>query len=164
MTKSVVGKFARIALWFSPIVIVTTVFAVAMPWLKQQSLVVIEVVSAVASILVMGYGLFLAMRLERGLDEVQVASQGFAYAKGWVWGGVATGFLLMVPPVMNGLVDLVHALVNALGTPSPDMANQAAVRAAFFCGFALVMLMQSLGFVVASLVWWRRMGGLGEQS
>jgi hypothetical protein len=164
MKKSVVGKFGRFMLWFSPIVIVTTGFVVALPWLKQQNAVVIEVTSTVASILVMSYGLFLAKRLERGLDEVQIASQGFAYAKGWVWGAVATAFLLMVPPVMSGLVDLVNAVVKVLGTGSPDMTHQAAVRLAFFCGFALVMLMQMLAFLAASLVWWRRMGGMREQS
>jgi hypothetical protein len=164
MTKSVVGKFDRPALWFSPVVIVVVGFFAVLRWLKPQNPVVVEVFSAVLAILVMGYSLFLGNRLQRGLDEVQVASQGFAIAKGWVWGGMATALLLTVPPVMNSLVDLVNAVVNVLGSASPDMINQNAVRLAFFCGFALVMLMQTLCVAVAAVVWWRRMGRTGQQS
>ena len=68
--------------------------------------------------------------------------------------------LLMVPPVMNCLVDL----VNVRGTGSPDVSNHFAVRLAFFGGTGLVMVMQTLAFVVASVVWQRRMAGFGEQS
>jgi hypothetical protein len=163
MTKSVVGKFGRRALWFSPVVIVVVGFFAVLWWLKPQNPVVVEVVSTVLAILVMGYSLFLGKRLQQGLDEVQVASQGFAHTHGWVWGGMAAALLLSVPPIMSWLVDLVNA-VAMLSTQSPAMANQTAVRLAFFCGFALVMVMQALGVVVAAVVWWRRMGGMREQS
>jgi hypothetical protein len=159
MTKRVVGKFGRLALWFSPNVIVLAGFVVAIRWMKPNP-VIAEVLSAVAAIFVMGYSLFLGKRESRRWDEVQSASWGFASAHGWVWGGFATMLLLMVPPVMNWLVDL----VNVRGTGSPDMTNHLAVRLAFFCGTGLVMVMQTLAFVVASVVWQRRMGGFGEQS
>jgi hypothetical protein len=164
MTERVVGKFGRLALWLSPVVIVVAGFLVAMPWVKSQNPVVIEVLSAVAAIFVMGYSLFLGERQSRRLDEVQIASQGFASAHGWVWGGMAAMLLLMVPPVMNWLVDLANAVVNVLGSGSPDMTNQGAVRLAFFFGVTLVMVMQTLGIIVATVIWWRRMGGIGKQS
>jgi hypothetical protein len=72
--------------------------------------------------------LFLGKRESRRWDEVQSASVGFASANSWVWGGFATILLLMVPPVMNWLVDLVNAVVQRAGHGSPDMTNHLAVR------------------------------------
>jgi len=167
MTKRVVGQFGRLVLLFLPFVIVVAGLVVAMPWVRQQNPEVAKVLGAVGSMVVMGYGLFMAftvLRWQRRLDEVQVASQGFANSYGWILGGIATALLLMVPPVMNWLVDLVNAMVTVAGTGSPDMTNHRAVQLAFFHGISLVMLMQGLGVVVASVVWWRRMGGLGEHS
>jgi hypothetical protein len=45
--------------------------------------------------------------MARVLDEVQKAGVGFAHSNGWVWGGFATILLLMLPPVMNWLIDTV---------------------------------------------------------
>src|SRR3546814_5133643 len=72
----------------------------------------------------MGYALFISHRLQRHLDEVQIASAGFASSRGWVWGGMATVLLLAMPPVTNGLIDL----ANKLSTGSPDMSDHGAVR------------------------------------
>ena len=44
------------------------------------------------------------------------------------------------------------------------MANHRAVQVAFFYGISLAMVMQGLAVAVASFIWWRRMGGLGEHS
>jgi hypothetical protein len=155
MTKRVAGKSGRLVLWFLPVVVVVVIFFAAITWLKPKP-VVAQVMSAVVAIFVLGYSLFLGNRESRRWDEVQRTGQGFASAKGWVWGGFATLLLLMVPPVMNWLVDL----VNVLGARSPDVT----VRMAFFFGVTLVMVMQALGIAVASRLWWRRMGGIGEQS
>src|SRR3546814_9380280 len=76
----------------------------------------------------MGYALFISHRLQRHLDEVQIASAGFASSRGWVWGGMATVLLLAMPPVTNGLIDL----ANKLSTGSPDMSDHGAVRLALF--------------------------------
>lgn len=157
MAKKVIGKIAQDALQFSPVVIVVVGFFTAILWLKPNAAVV-SVLTAAASIFVMGYTLFLGKMLSRRWDEVQRASVGFANTHGWVWGGYAALVLLMVPQVMNWLVDL----VNELG--SHDMTNQLAVRLAFFFGVILVMVMQTLAIVVASIVWQRRMGGIGERS
>jgi hypothetical protein len=55
-----------------------------------------------------------------------------------------------------------HALGYSLFPWEEGIA--AAVRVAFFCGIGLVIVMQTLGIIVFSVVWWRRMGGTGEQS
>jgi hypothetical protein len=164
MAKMIAGKFGRVALWFSPAVFVVAGLVVAMPWVKQQNPAVAKVLGEVVAIFVACYGIFVVLRLQRRMDEVHLASQGFANSYGWLWGGVATTLLLMVPPVMNWLVDLVNAMVKVRGTGSPDMTNHLAVQLAFFYGISLVMVMQGLAVSVASVVWWRRIGGLGEKS
>jgi len=164
MTKRVVGKFGRLALLLLPVVFVVAGLLVAMPWVKQQNPAVAKFVGEVGVIFVACYGIFVVLRQQRRMDEVHLASQGFANSYGWLWGGVATIFLLLVPPVMNWLVDLVNATVKARGAGAPDTTNHLAVQLAFFYGISLVMLMQGLGVCVASVVWWRRMGGLGEKS
>jgi hypothetical protein len=156
MTKKVVRKFARLALRSSPVVIVVAGLFAALPWLKQQNPMVAAVLSGVAVIFVMGYMLFLGQRKHRRLDEVQIAHQRFANSHGWVWGGMATQLLLLVPPVRNWLVDLLNAVVNMLGARSPEEINHSAVPLALFCGVCLVMLMQSLGVIVAAVIWARR--------
>src|SRR3546814_12615091 len=88
----------------------------------------------------MGYALFISHRLQRDLDEVQIASAGFASSRGWVWGAMATVLLLAMPPVTDGLVDL----ANTLSTGSPDMTAHGAVRLALFFGLILCVLLQLL--------------------
>jgi hypothetical protein len=162
MTRRGVGKFGRLALWFSPVVIAAAGFFAVLRWLRPTP-VVAAVMSVVLGILMFGYAGFLAKRESRRWDEVQRASWGFACAHGWVWGGGATLLLLMVPPVMSRLVDQVNAVVNATGA-SPDVAHRVALQLAFYCGSTLVMVMQTLALIVASFVWQRRMGGSGERS
>ena len=102
MRKRVIGQFGRLALWFLPFAIAVAGCVVAMPWVKQHNPVLATILGTVGAIFVMGYSLFMAsmvLRWQRRLDEVQIASQGFANSYGWVWGGVAAGLLLMVPPV-----------------------------------------------------------------
>ena len=147
---------------FSPNLIVLAGFIVALRWMRPTR-AVSAALSAVFAIVVMSYTSFLARREARRWDEVQSASWGFACAHGWVSGGGATILLLMVPPVMNWLVDRVNALVNASGA-APDVANHVALQMAFTLGGVLVMVMQALAIIVASLVWKRRMGGSGEPS
>jgi hypothetical protein len=152
------GKIGRLALWLAPIVIVAASFALW--WLKHQNPATASVLAPVVTIFVMGYATFITSRQQRRLDEVQIASQGFANSRGWVWGVMATVLLLMLPPVTNWLVDL----ANMLSTGSPDMSDRGAVRAAFVFGVCLVVMMQSLGVFVAAAIWWRRMGGMRRRS
>jgi hypothetical protein len=160
MTTNPLGKIGRCALWLSPAVIVIVGFFAAIPWLKQQNDSFVLLLSAGVSIFVMGYSLLISHRLQRHLDEVQIASQGFASSRGWIWGAIATVLLLMLPPVTNLLIDL----ANMLSTGSPDTSDRRAVQLALFFGFMLVVLTQFVAVTVASAIWQRRMGGVGEQS
>src|SRR5215472_2767654 len=58
MTRRVVGKVGRFALWFSPNLIALAVFAIALNWMKPSP-VVAEVMNAVFVIFVLGYTIFL---------------------------------------------------------------------------------------------------------
>jgi hypothetical protein len=133
---------------------------VALWRLKQQNPAAASVLGPVVAISLMAYVTFITNRQQRRLDEVQLASQGFANTRGWVGGAFATVLLLMLPPVTNWLIDL----VNLQSTGSPDMSDRRAVALAFTYGVCLVVAMQTLGVFVAALIWWRRMGGMRERS
>lgn len=159
MTTTTLGKFGRYALWISPVLIVVVGYFSVIHWMKPQKTFVL-VLGAVAAIFVMGYASFTALRVQRQLDEVQIASQRFASSHGWVWGMMATVLLLMLPPVTNRLIHL----ANMLSTGSPDGFDRGSVHLALFLGFMLVVLMQTVCVIVASVIWERRMGGTQDQS
>lgn len=160
MTNKGLRNVARLALWALPIVLVIAGAIAASPWLKRQNSALASVLVLAEVMFVTGYGYFLANRLKRRLDEVQIASQGFANYHGAAAGTMAAALLLILPPVMNWLTHLTITISNG----SPDVPNRGAVQLAFFGGLCLVVLMQSLGQIVATIVWWRRMGGIGERS
>jgi len=154
------GQAGRYALFLSPVVIVIVGFFAAIPWLKEQNDTFVLTLSAALSIFVMGYAQFLSHRLQRHLDEVQIASQGFASSRGWPWGVMATALLLMLPPVTNRLIDL----ANVLSTGSPDTSDRGAVHVALIFGFMLMVLIQAIAVIVASAIWQRRMGPMQDPS
>jgi len=156
MTTQTPGKIGRYVLWFSPLVIVPTLFLL----LKQRNPAVTSILGPAAAIFVMAYSIFIARAMQRRLDEVQVAGQGVAIHHGWVWGMMVTVLLLMLPPVTNWLIDL----ANMQSTGSPDISDRRAVRLALIYGFCLVALVQTMGIFVASTIWWSRMGRMRERS
>jgi hypothetical protein len=177
MAKNVLGKIGRTALWFSPVIIALAGFVAVAPWLARHSPVANQVLSIALGTFVLGYSLFMGYRMTRGLDEVQKAAASFAHSNGWVWGGFATLLLLMLPPVMNCLIDMVNALamprmfVGSPGITNPRVAatvaffnRRAAITMAFLFGATLVMVIQMLAIIVFSVVWQRRMGGTGERA
>jgi hypothetical protein len=177
MTSKPLGKFGRVALWFSPLLVALAGFVAVTPWLTRHSPAATQVLTLAFGVFVLGYSLYTGHRMARVLDEVQKAGAGFAHSNGWVWGGFATILLLMLPPVMNWLIDSVNALAmhrTSVGSPgitdSHDAAmvafpnHRAAITMAFFFGATLVMVIQMLAVVVFSVIWQRRMGGTGERA
>jgi len=162
MTTKSLGKIGRRALLISPVVIVVVGFFAVLHWLKPQNGTVVLVLTAVCSIFVMGYASFLARRAQRRMDEVQIASQGFASFRGYIWGVGATVLLLMLPPVGNWLIDLADVLTA--GAPDMTIRHRAAVLLGLNFGFMLLVLMQMVCMIVASAIWQRRMGGMPERS
>jgi 3-polyprenyl-4-hydroxybenzoate decarboxylase len=121
------------------------------PWLKQQNDVISLGVGAAAAILLMGYSVFLAARVNRRLDEVEIAGQRFAAAKGMTIGSIAAVLVMIFPLSMNALADL----ANTIGSGSPDKA----VKVGITIGFMLVVFLQLLGMVAVSIWWGRRIFG-----
>lgn len=150
MAMTVPAKIGRCALWISPVVIVMAAFFSAIPWLKGQNDVVVLGTGAVASIFVMAYALFLSARVNRRMDEVQRAGQHIAQMQGTTIGWVGAVLVMIVPPAMNALV----GLAKNISAGSPDKA----VILGIAFGVMLVVIMQTLGIVIASLIWKRRVG------
>ena len=89
------GEIGRWALWFSPIVIAPVAFfALGRPGEN-------DVFAIAWAIYVMGYSVFLAARVNRRFDEVQVAGQRFAQTKGMTIGTIAAVLVMIFPPSMN---------------------------------------------------------------
>jgi hypothetical protein len=145
-----VGKLGRAALWLSPVVLVVAAFFASIPWLKLLDDWIVLLVGAAAAIFVMGYAVFLAARVNRRLDEVQIAGQRIATTHGWTIGCVAGALVMIFPPALNALADL----ANAIATGSPDKA----VRLGIVIGFMMVCILQTLGVVAVSIWWERRIG------
>jgi len=147
MTTQSSAKFIRSALWVAPIVVVPVAFFSSMPWLKEQSSAVSLGISAACAIFVMGYSVILAARVNRGLDEVEIAGQRFSQTKGMTIGSMASVLVLVFPPAMNALVDL----ANTISAGSPDKA----IKLGIAFGLMMVVFLQALGMFAVS-IWWER--------
>jgi hypothetical protein len=150
MAMNNLAKIGRWALELSPLVIVPAALVAAQPWLNQQNDAISKGSAVAASIFVMGYSLFLAARVNRRLDEVEIAGQRFAQTKGMTYGCFIAVLVMMFPPSMNALVDL----ANSIGAGSPDKA----VKLAISIGFMLVVLSQLLAMLAVATWWGRRLG------
>ena len=150
MTMTQLGKAGRCALWFAPIVIVPVAFFSSIPWLKQQHDAIALSIAAAGSIFVMGYSAFLAARMNWRLDEVQIAGQRYAHTKGMMIGYFAAALVMLIPPLMNALVDL----ANTVAGGSPDKA----VKLGIMIGFMLVVALQALSMTAVAIWWDRRLG------
>jgi hypothetical protein len=159
MTTKRPGTFGRVTLRFFLPVGLALVGLVATIDLLQPRPAVTQSLRAAFTILVLAYALVMARQEVRRWDEVQRAGAGFANSNGWVWGGFATLVLFGVPPVINGVVDALMKLPLAGSTDT-----HLAMRLGLTFGAALVMVMQALAIVIASIIWRRRMRGSGEQS
>ncbi len=150
MTTLNIRKIGSCAIWLSPVIIVPVTFLAATPWLEQQPDALTLSLAAAAALFVMAYSLFLSARVNRQLDEVQVAGQRFSSTWGMTVGSVAAVIVMMIPPLMNALADA----ALRLGTESPEES----VKLGITFGFMLVVVLQLIGTGAVSLWWTRRLG------
>ena len=94
---------------------------------------------------------FVARRKERALDEVQLAGQRFAQAKGAAGGTFATVLLLLPTPLVDRVTDRLILLTTTLGRDT--------VYVGMAFGMVLLIVMQTLDTVVANTIWNRRISG-----
>src|SRR5262245_61580641 len=86
---------------FLQALILIVAVCLTMWWVKEQFPKAASFVAIGLAILCMGGALFIGRRHERHLDEVQIASQGYAMSRGYIYGAIATIVLLALPPVGN---------------------------------------------------------------
>jgi hypothetical protein len=142
------GNIGLWALWFSPLVIVPALLAL-LPWVEN------DWIAAVFGIYAVGYSAFLVARVNRRLDEVQIAGQRFATTKAMTIGTLAAVLVMAFPPSMSALVDLANTLANTLDAGSPDRA----VKVGISFGFMLVVFLQGVALIAVSIWWGRRIYG-----
>lgn len=143
-------KVGRVALGLLPIVLVPGAFIVAARWLKLFDETMLSLAAAATAIFVVSYATYFAIRWQRGLDEVQKASGGFGGQWGTMAGTMAFVLLLILPP----FGDLATALVRDWsGDPGAAVERKVVVLAMTFA-FSLVVLLQAIGNVVVTSIWW----------
>ena len=148
-------KTSHSLLWFAPPIVVVAAFFASLPWLADIDETVTLSITAAASIFVVTWAHFVATRMERALDEVQLAGQRFAQAKGAAGGTFVTLLLLLPTPLVDWVTDNLIRMTTGSGqTPERDT-----VYVGMVFGMVLLILMQALGTVVANVIWNRRIGG-----
>lgn len=142
----------RARLWtVVPLLALAVGFIFAAPWLKATlGATTLALTAALLAVVVMGYANFLAYRYEAGLDEVQRAGASFANKWGTSAGQFAFVVLMILPPVRDAAISTVTGLV---GGATGD--NSATAIALIFFGFCGVVLLQTLGTIVFSAIWFR---------
>ncbi len=153
MTMRSQRKLGRTLLWFAPIVIVPAAVFASLPWLRQQDQGVVFGVVGAASVFVLLYSFVLAERVNRRLDEVEVAGQRFAQTHGMTIGWAIAVLVMLFPPSMDALVGLAQSFGG-----SPEKA----VRLGISLGLMLVVVLQTLVMFAAGIWWARRV--IGGQS
>jgi hypothetical protein len=146
-------KMGRLALGLLPFVILIVALAAAKTWLKATiGGPIFYVVVAAVTILGMGYGNYLSLRLHRGLDEVHKASAEFA-ARWSMPAGQAAFVLLLFLPAFR---DFMTSLVIEFGGPGPGMTvDRSVVVFAMALGFMGVVMLQGIATVVFNVIWWK---------
>jgi hypothetical protein len=139
------------ALELLPIALVMVVFFAAIPWLKLLSDGLVMLITAAVSIFVMGYANYFAFRHQRGLDEVQRASAGFAAQWGVPAGQAAFVLLLLLPPFQGFATSVINEFAGDPGIP----IGRTAVILTMAFGFCGVVLLQAIGTLVINLIWWK---------
>jgi hypothetical protein len=155
MTKPATVKpnAGHLALGVLVLVLLAVALAAAKPWLKATiGDLAFDLVAVAGGILAMGYATFAALRIQRGLDEVQKAGTEFAARWSLPAGQAAFLFLLLLPPVK----DLMTSLVIEFGDPGPGMTvDGSVVKFAMVLGFVGVVLLQAIATMVFNAIWWK---------
>lgn len=148
-------KTSHSLLWFAPPIVVMAAFFASLPWLADIDETVTLSITAAASIFVVVWGRFVATRMERDLDEVELAGQRFAQAKGAAGGTLVTVLLLLPTPVVDWVTDNLILMTTGLGEP----IERDTVYVGMVFGMVLLIVLQTLGTVVANAIWNRRISG-----
>ena len=143
-------KMVRRALWILPLALVPVAFFAAIPWLKTIGHPMVILITAAVVIVLMSYANYLSFRAMRRLDEVQKAGAAFAAQWGAPAGQAAFGLLLVLPPFR----DFVTAVVSKFPVHPGVTVDGTVVAVSLALGFMGIVLLQSIGTLVAHTIWW----------
>lgn len=151
MSASPSRQNTRIGFWsLLPIPLAVAAFIWGAPWLREVTGdTVMSVIVAVAAIVMMAYANYLAIRHQRGMDEVEKFSAGFAMQWGVPAGQALFVVLALLPPVQN-------LAVTAISAGAGIAADPKVVLMAMMLGFGALVLLQTLCMAVVNTVWWLR--------
>lgn len=141
--------------WFAPPIVVMAAFFASLPWLADLDETLTLSITAAASIFVVVWGRLVATRMERTLDEVELAGQRFAQARGAAGGTFVTVLMLLPTPLATWVADKLILMTTGPG----DTPDRDTVYVGMVLGIVLLIVMQALGTVVANAIWNRRIGG-----
>jgi len=141
----------RLVLGVLPLIVVPAAFVAALPWLTSIDKTAAMLAAWAAAIIVMSYATYLSIRVHRGLDEVQKAGAAFAAQWGMAAGSMTFVLLLMLPPCRDFAIALIRDGAGALGADS----DRTVVVLALTFGGCGVVLLQAVGTLVVSSIWWR---------
>lgn len=122
------------------------VFA-AFPWLKQQPLDLLLLVTGIAGILTILASLALQLLHDRSMDEWEKSNSRFSSHWGDSIGTSLVALLLTVPPGREWIVSVVAGWA---GVPSPDAKL---VYLAFAFGFGALVIARVVCMAVVSIGW-----------
>ncbi len=122
------------------------VFA-AFPWLKQQPLNVLFLVTGVAGTLTIRASLTLAVFHDRSMDEWEKSNSRFSSHWGDAAGTAAVALLLTLPPGREWIISTVAGWAK-LPNPDPKL-----VYLAFAFGFGAIVIARVICMAVVSIGW-----------
>jgi len=132
-----------------PMVLVPVAFLAAKPWLKSAlGGPGMNLVATGCAIFVMGYAVYLSVRWQGCVDEVQVAGSNFAARWGMTAGSISFVVLMMAPR-------FVDFAASAIGDMVDLPADGKLVKIAMLAGFGCVVILQTAGMFIINLLWWR---------
>ena len=144
-------KTGRGVLWLLPLVLAPAAFFASMQWLKSIDKTVLTLAGVTTAIFVMGYSLYLSIRSQRDLDEVQKASAGFSGRWGGLAGTLVFALLLNLPP----FIDLVTGLIRDWAGDGGATVSRKVVALSMAIAFCGTVLLQTISTVVVQAFWWK---------
>lgn len=149
LVMSATRRVKHIAIGLLPAVLVPLAFAAAKPWLKATlGAGMVSLLAAACALFVMGYAVYLSVRWQRCVDEVQAAGSNFAARWGTAAGSIGFVLLMMLGP-------FVDFMAGAISDMADLQADARTVKFAMLAGFGCVVVLQTLGMFVVNLLWWR---------
>jgi hypothetical protein len=136
-----------------PVLLVPIVFMTGV-WTLRPPVIVVTVATAVVVTFMMVYANYVSFSFMRRLDEVQNAGAAFAARWGGAAGQAAFLLLLVLPPFKDFATAAISAFVAKFVIHPNFTVDQTVVVLSLAFGFVVLVVLQSIGAMVAHTLWW----------